>query len=419
MSTPITPTVTNHAFENKQQSINPVKVLFIPNPMPSHIIPLIALAKKLNKDNFDTAFLLPKAFHAYVRAFKFNVLDIDKKAEDRTTPEMIAFSKFKPNVVVDDLSYTTAFSTRFGQIPRISVVRRGVIPHEINTPGYKHSSKAIQFLESIEKLNLPSLGMWTPKSIADLFIGDVNIIPSSASIEELPEQLKQDTSYVYSGALTLADDALMGNLTLLGAQYEDNRAKVEAFVNTHADRPIVYFTHGLTEPTEITNKAQFIIKSLLNKGVAVITNFEDNSGISEEQRKLIFAAPVLPMQFICSHVNLMIHHCGSGTYNYQVLHEVPAIILGSRCYDRDDVAKQLNKKNAAVFISADLSDDLWYAKFEKAAESLLNPGSEEYQAQKSALALLNSEMRQSSTDFDFGDVIVKLLSKPKSKASAI
>ena len=86
-----------------------IKVLFIPNEMPSHIVPLIALGKMLPKDSFDCAFLLPIRFHEYVRNFGFHVLDIDKKLEDRTTPDMIAFKKFKPDVVVDDLNYTNRF----------------------------------------------------------------------------------------------------------------------------------------------------------------------------------------------------------------------------------------------------------------------------------------------------------------------
>ena len=396
-----------------------VRALFIPNPMPSHIIPLIALAKKLNKNSFQTAFLLPKIYHKYVRGFNLDVLEIDMRLEDRTMPEMIAFSKFKPHIVIDDLSYTTAFSTRFAEIPRISVVRRGIIPYEKNTPGYKHSSDAIRFLESVEKLNLPTLGMWKPNTIAELFIGNVNIIPSSSSIEELPDQLKDSTSYIYSGALTLPDNEVMENLPLLSDRYEDNRYRVEDFFDNNKDRQIIYFTHGLIEPAEIASKAHFIVKLLLDKGAAVITNLQGYVDLNEERKNRFFTAPVLPMGFICLHVNLMIHHCGSGTYNYQILYEVPAIILGSRCYDRDDVAAQLDKQGAAIFLSADLSEDLWYTKFQKAIGCLLNPDSEELQAQKKALAVLNLELKQTSESFNFGDIVLKVLKKTPLKSMPI
>jgi UDP:flavonoid glycosyltransferase YjiC (YdhE family) len=110
-------------------------VLFVPNPMPSHIIPLIALDKLLNKNYFKTSFLLPKNFHLFIRKIGASVLDIDKEFQFRTTSEMIAFAKFKPDVLVDDLHFTSAFSTRFAKIPRISIVRKGILPHEEYKPG--------------------------------------------------------------------------------------------------------------------------------------------------------------------------------------------------------------------------------------------------------------------------------------------
>ncbi|SHN36094.1 glycosyltransferase [Mucilaginibacter sp. OK098] len=396
-----------------------IRALFIPNPMPSHIIPLIALAKQLNTESFETAFLLPAAFHKYVRKFNLKVLEIDRRLQDKTTPELIAFSKFKPDLVVDDLNYTTAFSTRFAGIPRVSVVRRGIIPYEKNTPGYQHSSEAVQFLDAISKLDLPGLGMWKPDTVADLFVGDLNIIPSIPSIEELPDELKQDNSYVYSGALTLSDNEIMENLTSLSEEYKDNQQAVKNFIDKNSERQVIYFTHGLTEPTEITGKAHSVVKLLLDRGAAVITNLQGYNDLNGEQKGRFFSAMVLPMQLICSHADLMIHHCGSGTYNYQIKYQVPAIILGSRCYDRDDVAKQLAQKNAAVFIPADLNDELWHEKLEKTITSLLSTGSEDYKDQKNALAALNLEMKQTSAAFNFGDIILKALKRPVNEEVAI
>lgn len=46
-------------------------MLFIPNSMPSHIIPLIALANSLNKDRFESAFLLTKLYREHVEMYGY------------------------------------------------------------------------------------------------------------------------------------------------------------------------------------------------------------------------------------------------------------------------------------------------------------------------------------------------------------
>ncbi len=104
------------------------RLLFVPATMPSHMIPLMALARLLNGNLFECTFLLPQLYHGYARSLGFNVLDIDRKLSDRTTPEMTAIASCNPDVIVDDLSYTTAFSSRLTQIPRISIVRKGILP---------------------------------------------------------------------------------------------------------------------------------------------------------------------------------------------------------------------------------------------------------------------------------------------------
>ncbi len=69
------------------------------------------------------------------------------------------------------------------------------------------------------------------------------------------------------------------------------------------------------------------------------------------------------MHKACSHVDFMVHHCGSGTYSYQLMHQVPAIILGSRLYDRDEIAIRLNELGAACYLSADLEEGFFFFFF--------------------------------------------------------
>ncbi len=63
-----------------------IKLLFVPATMPSHIIPLMALARQLGKNIFECAFLLPKLYHAYAQSLGFTVLDIDRSKTARPCP---------------------------------------------------------------------------------------------------------------------------------------------------------------------------------------------------------------------------------------------------------------------------------------------------------------------------------------------
>ncbi len=51
-----------------------MKILFIPNPMPAHLIPLLSLAKKLDSNHFNIAFLVPVGFHSDIEKNGFTHL---------------------------------------------------------------------------------------------------------------------------------------------------------------------------------------------------------------------------------------------------------------------------------------------------------------------------------------------------------
>jgi hypothetical protein len=302
---------------------------------------------------------------------------------------MIAFAKFKPDVLVDDLHFTSAFSTRFAKIPRISIVRKGILPHEEYKPGSVHSSPVIDYLDKLKKIDLPSYGIWKPEKTSDLFVGDVNIIPSIPSIEALPEKLKSDSSYVFSGPLLLSDEEIMKNLEYINFSnktFKDNRTEVEEFLNRNKTRKIVYFTYGITKPNEIADKANSCIEYLLKQGFAVITSVNHVVNLSEDESSRLYFFPALPMHMVCSRVHMMIHHCGSGTYNYQLLNQVPSIILGTNCYDRDEVGMQLHKINAGTYLPSDLEQEVFQKEFQDAVADLQDATSKKYLEQKSVLS---------------------------------
>lgn len=377
--------------------------------MPSHCIPLAALAKVLVK-SFACSFLLPKMFHEAVRTLGFTVLDIDRDPEKRLMPEIAAVQGFKPHMIVDDLSPTTAFITRMFKIPRVSVVRKGIIPFDANTPGYRHSSGLDEHFKSLNQIDLSSLvGAWKPSNLSELFIGDLNIIPSIPSVEVLPPKLRGDKSYIYSGPLLLRDDEILSCVRKIINVKSINPIAVEDFFNQNSRRRIVYFTMGLAMPEEIRKRAGYCIRSLLDKGAAVITNIpEYPSGIGDEANRVL-VTDFLPNEKVCSKADLMIHQCGSGTYNFQLSHQLPAIILGTNCYDRDDVARRLHQLSAAHYIPDGLREEEHRRAFDRAAAELLHDTSPRFQEQKTVLARLSDEIAVTRRDFDAEEVMRRLL----------
>ena len=147
------------------------------------MIPLISLAFKLDPNNFRSAFLVPETYHHLFQNLEdILCLDIDRNRMGHLLkPEMMAINRFKPNVIVDDLNYS-AFSSRIMRIPRISIVRRGILPFETHTDGYRHSSDIIEYFKELNGADISGLTDWKPKTVSDLFQGDVNIIPSIPSL---------------------------------------------------------------------------------------------------------------------------------------------------------------------------------------------------------------------------------------------
>ena len=384
-----------------------IRLLFIPHAMPSHIIPLVALAKMLDPHQFEPAFLLPTNHHPLVKSLGLTVLDIDRQ-QGGLSVETKAIETFNPHIVVDDLSFTTAFSSRLLKIPRISIVRKGIIPLEFHSPEFRHSSNVDDHFDKVYK-SADTQTFWRPGSPAELFIGDVNIIPSIPSIETLPSTIKNKDSYHYAGPLLLDDMALMQGLDLKisGTRYSDNREKVMKFLENNASRKIVFFTQGLTDIGEITTRAETCLQILLSKGLAVITNIGKFTFDSTH----FFCDTFLPMQMICEKSDFMIHHCGSGTYNYQLLHELPAIVLGSNCYDRDEIAMKLQEQGAAHYFPANFEKAAFYKEFNEIVDLLIDPEGRYYQKQKQSLHKLNSEIANTRKAFNFCNIATQLYYK--------
>jgi hypothetical protein len=300
-----------------------MRVLFVPAPEGgnAHLIPLLALNRLLAGAGLTTAFLLPLKAHRSAREIGVDVLSIDHagyKTGFRT--EMIAYARFTPDVVVDDSSTTTGFTTTLKKLPRVAIQRTGIFPGGVpRNRKHTHSGEA---LIEVKKLpDVTALGLAQPKTFADLFNGDVKIVPGIRSIEVLPDHLRNDPSYYYCGPL-LTDDYLVQRTSRSGSagrslsDYQEFES-LQRFFEANKGRKLVYATFG----TIATAGPRLIgcIKDLVRKGIAVVTSLKLGENI-EFGEGLYYQASYLPMHLVCSRADLMIHHCGSGTYHYPILH---------------------------------------------------------------------------------------------------
>ncbi len=237
---------------------------------------------------------------------------------------------------MDDFNYFSYFSTKLFSIPRISVVRKGILPYESYNPDFSHSSDVEDYFKTLETIEFD---IDKPKSISDLFIGDINIIPSIQSIEILPKELKTDKSYLYAGALILSDEDMIGSNFP-----QEVLLSVKKYLEENKVKKIVYVDLGLLQPEIILDKIGKCFEILFDQpDVVILTNYIHYKCKSKKEESCLFASRFLPSNLIYANAELAIHKCGSGSYNHQINNEVFSIILGSNCYDRDEVAIRLEE----------------------------------------------------------------------------
>lgn len=252
--------------------------------------------------------------------------------------------------------------------------------------------------------------MEKPKSVSDLFKGKANIIPSIPSVEPLPEELKSNGSYIYSGPLTLGDNDMVGPDSLS----EDVIASVEKFLRANEQKKIVYVDLGIDQPKTVVEKITPCINALLKRpDIAVITNFISFECENRDAQSRLYSAGFLPSNLIYSKAHLVVHKCGSGTYGFQLNYQVPAIIMGSNFYDRDEIAKRLEELGAADYLPASLDKNECFRLFDQYATQLLDKTTDKYSKQKNSLAKLGQEIQEFQGSFDFGGIIKTIAGSAK------
>ncbi len=379
----------------------------------AHLNPLISLHQQCQKQNIETAFLVPKFRQGFLRQFGLNVLDIDHQPPEKMgfRTELQAYGRYKPDVVIDDMSMTTSFATQVSNLPRITIQRTGIFPFEKRVnPAHQHSMEAfdIRLIPNVSFLGIPQ-----PKSFTDLFDAEAKIVPGIRTLEVLPSEIADDSSYFFSGPLIIDDFmAEAGNQQLNFTSVSKENARLDEFTDfsslgnffeLNKNRKIVYLTYGTIAVGDTPSEISLAIKYLFEQNVAVVSSvpFTD---LEKKNESLFFFSKYLPMHFVCERADLMIHHCGSGTYHYPILHNVPTIIIGTSCYDREEIAYRLVEMETAKYLPNPLEDSDFLEKFKQTIDVYLND-SQFIENQKIKLNQLKTEINQTVSEFNLKEII--------------
>lgn len=386
-----------------------MKVLFVPMPEGgiAHLIPLLALNRMLNDTSIQTAFLVVAEAREFLRRLGINVLDIGHRSfgDNGFRTELRAYMKYEPDVVVDDASLATGLATTLAHVPRVTVQRTGMFPGV--APRNKDYSHSIRVLGSIGNLpDVTFLGVPQPRAFSDLFKAEMKIVPGIPSIEVLPPPLRDDPTYFFSGPL-LMDDYLMPqtgeqawNDECVGSL--SNFDPLRDFFEKHHGRRIIYATFGTTAKPDAALLDG--LRYLLAEGFAVVSSMK-MEGLCPLQQELYYFAPYLPMRFICAHAHLVIHQCGSGTYHYPIMGHVPTITIGTRCFDREDVAQRLVELGVSVHLPGPEERTDFLSLFRHAIEDYFAGDGARLREKKQRLVAINEEIESISSAFDFAQVL--------------
>lgn len=324
--------------------------------------------------DISSAFLLPASDHQLFRDKKIEVLDIDygipsnrnnipilKLGKELMDKAGKAVNTFYPDLIVEDFDFFCGILCSKYKIPRISIRRTGLFrstnPLNRNTNHFHsiekdpsngkihrvlHFKRSSRFIENDSELL--DEGYYFPKlksltSLPDSFVkSPVNVIPGVPSIEKLPP-IKNQGSYFYSGPLNAKDNPTEALKKNLNEFFEQNRTRKKVLVTT-----------GLIERQDISE----IITYLSERDYAIVTTVPYQGLILKTGR--LFFNSTLPLNFVCSAVDLVVHHCGSGMYHYPLLHLKPTITIGTQCYDREEVALQLEAMGISAHTPAPQDD---------------------------------------------------------------
>jgi UDP:flavonoid glycosyltransferase YjiC (YdhE family) len=377
-----------------------MRILFVSFSGPSHLIPLLRLNELIRRPGVTTAFLLDqKGKDTYGQMLVNMGITVLQCTYGYTiSSELAAYHVFRPDVVVDDCSFTTGYCCQLRSIPRVSIVRTGTFP--FTEPMHKDHQHSLPV--DINKLpDVSCYGLTACKSLPDFFKADAHVVPGIRSIEVMPKQLRDTSSYYYSGPL------IMDGIIHVSGELVD-------FLRQHINDRKVYLTFGLV--AEPTHEMIECIRFLLDSEIAVVTNIPVGN-LTEGQQQFYFTQPYLPMRYVSSKVDLVIHQCGSATYHYPILEKVPGITIGTEKYDRNDVAVRLEELGISEHIPSPNETKTFIELFKTKVQSILNESGQRRAARFDRLEKLKEEVISTSNAFDFMSVVDRALCRDRAAAT--
>lgn len=387
----------------------------------SRLIPLYVLEKRYISriHSIKNSFLVPKTYHEQLINSGINILDIDNSVDHSKITEILdkgnlgnssevkemglklkknihhAIYSYLPDVVIEDLEPYSVVPCKELGIPRISFHRTGQfrsIRPEARNPNHIHSCEK-STLDNKKYDASAILGNSKSKKhnnkedynlLNEYPDSDAKIIPGIPSIEMLPDNITNRDSYFYSGPLLVEDNPT--------TKITDD---LKTFFTNNIKRKIVFITTGLVDNTSIEE----FITILLRKGYALITTVK--TPVPDDAVDRVFINKFLPLNLICSNVNLVIHQCGSGIYNYPILNNVASITIGTRCYDREDVALRLEELGISKHIPHPEDNPNYLEIFKQSIELFENNKLCDYKVMEK----LRTEMYNTMLEFDITQVI--------------
>jgi UDP:flavonoid glycosyltransferase YjiC (YdhE family) len=358
-----------------------MRVLFVPyagSPV-THLLPLVALASRLARGRDEPLFLAPRTLHCALASLGLPVVDVDYQQKDAFRAEMRAYAECCPDVVVDDLSGTVLLSTTLTKRPRVTVRRSGDFPGAVarnrsHRYGLGTDSDVVKGYESCAKL-----GIQPPRTLADVLRATMNVIPGIPAIEMLPPAVADDPTYVFAGPL-LPDESASGAIIGAVRGREADSGAVRAFLDANQHRRVVCLTLG-TILRAGDYHVHDVVHRILDAGAAIVSSV-DLPAVADSARGRCFHAPTIPLGLVASRADLMIHHCGNGTYQYAILHALPSICIGSGFYDRDNVAMRLADLGVAKYVPAPLEMPDFVERFTHAFDECIDVEGPWYQEAK-------------------------------------
>jgi len=372
-----------------------MRVLFIPHPMGgvSHLIPLVSLHRQLD-GSIESAFFLSEAAkqqqgNLLQRGFGLNLLRTHHNYT--ISSELAAYAEFQPSIIVDDTNLVTAYARQIKPLPRVTILRTGVFP---NMPP-KNSQHTHSVGHTADQMpSVERYGLQTYRNFQDFFQAEARIIPGIRSIEVVDESLKRDPRCTYSGPLLLEDIDLLP------------RHPLAQFFERNRDRKRVYLTYGVTQGRDTPAAIAEGIRSMLEKGVAVVTNVDvGRAPLQAAFPSTYFHSQYLPMHYVCENVDLMFHHCGSGAYHYPLLHGLFSVTLGTQMYDREDVALELEELGVARHIPSPAENPEFDQAFRSCVDRYVLHEDYDRGAVHAKLHSLQVEIERTRREFNFKQVL--------------